>query len=89
MKGKNNEKLVIYIRHDNTPENKVLINITNDLKWKLGITAVYTGKGTPHQNQLDELGSADIAGKARAMRPICWKKSNTSWVRNVSTMQST
>ena len=66
-KWKNNEKPVTYIRHDNAPENKVLIKITNDLQWKLGITMEYTDKGMSQRNQLVEPRSTDIAGKARAM----------------------
>ena len=44
-----------------------MIKIANDLQWKLGITAEYTGKGTPQMNQLPELWFTDIAGKARAI----------------------
>ena len=42
---KNNGKPVTYIRHDNAPENKVLMKTANDSQWKLGVTADYTGKG--------------------------------------------
>ena len=55
------------IRHNNAPKDKGLIKIANDLQWKLGITAEYTGKGMSQWNQLAELGLADITGKARAM----------------------
>ena len=55
------------MRHDTAPENKVLIKITSDPQWKLGITMEYTGKGMLQKNQLAKLGFADIAGKARAM----------------------
>ena len=41
--------------------------IANNLKWRLGFTAPYTGKGMLQRNQLSELGFKDIAGKARAM----------------------
>ena len=44
---KNNEKLVMYIRHNKALENKFLMKIGNDSQWKLGITAEYTRKGTP------------------------------------------
>ena len=56
-----------YIGHINAQENKVLIKITNDSQWKLGITTEYTGKNTTQRNHITKLGSADIAGKARAM----------------------
>ena len=55
------------MRHDNAPENKVLIRIANDSQWKLDLTVEYTGKSMPQRNQLTKLGSADIAGKAKAM----------------------
>ena len=64
---KNCGKPVLYIRHDNALENKVLIKSANDSQWKLGITAEYTRKCTPQWNQLTELGFADITGMARAM----------------------
>ena len=57
----------MYIRHDNAPEKEVLIKIANDLQWKLGITAEYTGKWIPWRNQLAKLKFTDISGKARAM----------------------
>ena len=57
----------MYIRHNNAPENKVFIKITNDLDWKLGITMEYTGKNMPQQKQLMELGFGDTADKAQAM----------------------
>ena len=66
-KWKNKEKLVKYIKHNNAPENKVLIKIANDSQWKLGVTVKYTRKGMPQRNQLAKLGFADIDGKARAM----------------------
>ena len=64
---KNNGKLVSYFWHDNAPEDKALIKITNDSQWRLGIIAECTGKGKSHRNHLAELGFADIIGKARAM----------------------
>ena len=66
-KWKSNKKLVAYIWHVNAPANKVLIKITNDLQWKPGITAKYTGKGMPQRNQFAKLGFVTIVGKARAM----------------------
>ena len=65
---KNNGKLVTYIRHNNAPENKVLVKIANDSQWKLGVTMEYTEKGTPQRNQLAQSGFADIADNARAMK---------------------
>ena len=48
-------------------QNKVLIKVTNDLQWRLGIITEYTGKDMPHRNQLARLGFVDVPGKARAM----------------------
>ena len=64
---KNNGKPVSYIRHNNAPENKLLIKITKDLQWKLSVTTEYTGKGTPQRNQIVELEFAEIVREERAM----------------------
>ena len=53
--------------HNNAPENKVLIEIANNLQWKLGAIAKCIGKGAQQRNQLAELEFTDIASKARAM----------------------
>ena len=45
-KWKNYGKPVMYFRHDNAWENKVLMIIADESQLKLGITVEYTGKGT-------------------------------------------
>ena len=57
----------MHIRHDNAPEKKILMKITDDSQWKQHITAEKTRKGMPQQNQFTKLGFADIVGKTRAM----------------------
>ena len=63
----NNGKLVSHIRHNNALENKVLIKIPNDSQLRLSLIVKYTGKGMPQRNQVDKLGFAGVADKARAM----------------------
>ena len=88
---KNNGKLVMFIRHNDAPKNKVFIKIANELQQKLGVTMEYSEKGMPHSNQLAELGFADIAGKARTMvvQANLPEDIKYSCVRNVSTGQCT
>ena len=50
-KWKNNGKPVMYNKHDNAPVHYVLIKVANDSQWMLGITAEYTRKDAPQQNQ--------------------------------------
>ena len=69
-KWKNNRKPISYNRLNNAPENKVLMKITNDLQWKLGIITKYTSKGMPQRNQLSKLGFADVTGKERAIMVV-------------------
>ena len=64
---KHSGKLVLYIQHDNAPENKVSIKLANDLQWRLSMIAEYTDKGMPQRNQVAERGFTDVVDKARAM----------------------
>ena len=62
-----NGKPVKVVRCDNAGENTKLSKRCNSHEWKLNIQFEFTGRDTPQQNSLVEVGFATLASRGRAM----------------------
>jgi hypothetical protein len=67
FKLKSQRKSIKCIQCDDGGKNRGLINQLQGADWKIPVRFEFTGRHTPQQNHLAEVGFATIAGHGRAM----------------------